>query len=175
MKPLPRDAGFFGDVFELAVAEAVIERAAAEAGDEEIKLAVVVVIGDGNTHAPAAAGEASLLGDVLKGAVGLLVIKSDQRVAAGAIALDGGAVDKHDVEAAIVVAIEEADAPAGGVDDIVGFGSGDVGSGEADLLGDVFESGNGRQAATVFLLLRRAFRRWGDRYRNPLRPLCLCE
>jgi hypothetical protein len=57
------------------------------------------------------------------------VIKSDERVAAGAVALDGGTVDEDDIEAAIVVAIEQADAAAGGVDDVMRFGSGDVGGG----------------------------------------------
>jgi len=103
------------------------------------------------------------------------VIESDQRVTADAIALDGGAVDKDDVQAAIIVAIEEADTAAGGVNDVAGFGSRDVRTGETDVFGDVFESGNGRQAAVVFLLLRSALRRWSDRHRNPLRALCLCE
>src|SRR5882757_2623904 len=95
-----------------------------------------------------------------------LVIESDQRVTAGAIALDGGTVDKDDVQAAIIVAVEKADTAAGGVNDVAGFGSGDMGSGETHVFRDVFESGNRRQAAAVFLLLRSALRRWRDGHRN---------
>ncbi len=79
------------------------------------------------------------------------MIKSDEKVTAAAHAFDGGTVDEDDVEAAVVIAIEEANATAGGVDDVVGFGSGDMDGGEADVLGDVLEGGNGRQAAAVFL------------------------
>src|SRR6266581_4930631 len=169
------DAGLDGDVFELAVAETMIKGTAAEAGDEEIELAVIIVIGDGYAHAPTAAGEARFLGDVLESAVALLVIEGDERVAAGAVSLDGGTVDEDDVEAAVVVAIEEADAAAGGVNDIVGFGSGDVDGRETHIFGDIFENRHGWQTAAVFLPLRRALRRWRDRHRDTLRSLCLCE
>ncbi len=91
----------------------MVEGAAAIAGDEEVELAIIVVIGDGYAHAPAADGEASIAGDVLEGAVRLLVVESDQWVAAGADSLDGRTVDQDDVEAAVVVAIEKADAATG--------------------------------------------------------------
>src|SRR2546425_12098008 len=98
----------------------------------------------------------------------------DERVAAGAETLDGGAVDEDDVEAAVVIAIEEADAAAGGVNDIVGFGSGDVDGRETHIFGDIFENRHGWQTAAVFLPLRRALRRWRDGHRDTLRSLCLC-
>ncbi len=170
------DARLVGDVFKFTVAQIAIEGVAAEAGDEEIKLAVIIVIGDGYAHAPTAAGEARFLGDVLESAVRPLVIEGDEWVAAGAETLDGGAVDEDDVEAAVVIAIEEADADAtaGGVNDIVGFGSGDVDGREAHLFGDIFENRHGWQTAAVFLPLRRALRRWRDRHGDTLRSLCLC-
>jgi spore germination cell wall hydrolase CwlJ-like protein len=58
------DAGLVGYVFELAVAQVVIERVAAVAGDVNILQAVVVVIGYGYAHAPAFAREARGLGYV---------------------------------------------------------------------------------------------------------------
>src|SRR5207302_1360110 len=145
------DAGFFGDVLELAVSETAVKGAAAESGDEQVELAVVVVIGDGHTHSPATTGEASFLGDVLESAVGFLAVESDERIAAGAEALDGGPVDEHDVEAAVIIAIEQTDAAADGVDDVVGFGGGDMDGGEADVLGDVFENRYWWQTTAVFL------------------------
>jgi len=72
------------------------------------------------------------------------VIESNESVAAGTEALYGGAVDEDDIETAVIVAIEEPNTAAGRVDDIVGFRSGDVGGGKADVLGDVFEGWDGR-------------------------------
>src|SRR6266481_357247 len=95
--------------------------------------------------------QAGFLGDVLEGAVSFLVIKGDHGVAAGAHAFDRGTVDKDDVEPAIVIAIEESGAAAGGIDHIVRFGSSNVDGSEANFLGDVLERGDRRQAAAVFL------------------------
>src|SRR3989440_2356885 len=100
------DSCFFGDILELAVAEPVIEGAAAEAGHEEVQLAVVVIIGDGYSHTPAAVRQPRFLGDVFESPVGLLVIESDERIASSTEALHCGTVDQDDVEAAIVIAIE---------------------------------------------------------------------
>src|SRR6202163_1910001 len=44
--------GLFGYIFEFAAAQAAIEHIAAIACDEEVQLAVVIVIGDSYTHAP---------------------------------------------------------------------------------------------------------------------------
>src|SRR5260370_695870 len=115
------DTGLFGDVLEFAVAETVVERAAAEARDEEIELAVIVVIGHSHAHAPAAMRQAGFLGDVFEGAVSLLVIESDQRVAAAFVPFDRRAVDQYHVEAAIVIAIEQACAAAGRIQYLMGF------------------------------------------------------
>src|SRR5260370_31019511 len=116
-----------------------------------IELAVIVVIGDSHAHAPAAMRQAGFLGDVLEGAVGFLVIKGDHRVTAGAHAFDGGTVDEDDVEPAIVIAIEESSAAAGGIDHLVRFGSSNVDGSEADVLSNVLERGDGRQATAIFL------------------------
>jgi hypothetical protein len=77
------------------------------------------------------------------------VIQGDHGVAACLEAFDGGAVHQDDVEAAVIIAIEEADTAAGGIDDIAGFGGSDMRSGYADLLGDVLEDGNGWKEAAI--------------------------
>jgi hypothetical protein len=127
----------------LAVAQAVIEGAATETSNEEVQFTVVVVIGDGDAHAPAAPRQASFRGDVLEGAVGLLMIESNERVPAGTDALDGGTVDEDNVEPPIVVAVEEAGTATGGVDNIMSFWSGDMCCGDADFFGDVFKDRDG--------------------------------
>jgi hypothetical protein len=48
------EARFIGDVFELASPKVAVEDAAVVSGNEDIEKAVVVIIGDGNAHAPAA-------------------------------------------------------------------------------------------------------------------------
>src|SRR5581483_9326757 len=99
-------------VLEFAVSQIAIERVAAVAGDIEIKVAVVVVVGHRNTHAPAAMCESSGLGDVHELAVFLLVIERYQQIAAIAfkIALAVGVIDDHEIKASIVIALEEPDA-----------------------------------------------------------------
>ena len=51
------DSGFFGDIFESAIAQVAIKRVAAEAGDVDVRQAVVVEVGDSHAHAPAFAGQ----------------------------------------------------------------------------------------------------------------------
>src|SRR5258708_38547843 len=99
--------------------------------------------------------QAGFLGDVFEGAVSLLVIESDQRVAAGFVPFDRRAVDQHHVEAAIVIAIEQACAAAGRIDDVMGFRGRNMNGGEANVFSDVFEGGSGREAAAVLLGGRR--------------------
>src|SRR5262249_33343575 len=57
-------AGLARPVGERAVAVVVVERGAAEAGDEQIEVAVVVVVADRRPHAVVAQCESRLLGDV---------------------------------------------------------------------------------------------------------------
>ena len=59
-----RDARRSGDVFERAVAAIVIKDVAIDAGDEEIGMAVVVVICSGRAHRVAFARDARVFGHV---------------------------------------------------------------------------------------------------------------
>ena len=118
------DAGFISDVFEFAIAEIVVERIAAESADVDILPAVVVKVGDGDAHAPSFAGQAGLFGDVgelqvASAGITILMVERNQRVAALAIALDGGTVHGDDVELAVVVAVDQTDAAAHGFHDVL--------------------------------------------------------
>ena len=65
-----------GDVGEGAVAVVAVELAAAEhVGDEQVELAVVVVVEDGHVAAPAQPLQAGLLGHVGEGAVAVVVVE----------------------------------------------------------------------------------------------------
>ena len=101
-----------------------IEHVAAIAGDVNVLPAVVVEVGDRNAHAPAFAGKAGLLRDVAKFQIALLTVERDHQIAALAIAIDRRSVDRDDVEFAVVVAVDEADAAAHRFQDVALFGSG---------------------------------------------------
>src|SRR5579863_5667951 len=81
-------ASLLSDIFKLAVTESAIEDAVSVAGDEQVQIAVVIIIGHRNAHAPPLHRESGLLGDVGKLAVGALVIKRDHQVAACAVAVN---------------------------------------------------------------------------------------
>ena len=122
------DSCFFGDVFECAVSLVAVKRIVAVSGDVEVEIAVVVVIGDGNAHAPAFVSESRFLGDVGELEVGILMPECDEQIATVlTIAVDGRSVDHHDVELAIVIAVEEADAPAHRFDDVMFVGGRNMG------------------------------------------------
>ena len=85
------------------------------------------------------------------------MIEGDHRIAASAHAFDRGTVDEDDVKTAIVIAIEESHAAAGRINDVVGFGCGNMRNGKAKVLGDVFENWHWRQTAAVLLGWRGEF------------------
>ncbi len=109
------DAGFAGDIGKGAVAIVVIESAVAPVGDEEIVMAVIVVIADAYALSPAGAAQTGGGSDVGKRAVAIVLIEA----VGGLLALDrfgfeAGAVDQEDIEPAVVIEIEEGGAAAGG-------------------------------------------------------------
>jgi hypothetical protein len=101
------------------------------------------------------------------------MIESDHGIAACAEAVDGGAVYEDDVEPAVVIAIEETGATANGIKDVTGFGGGYVRGGDAKLLGDVSENGDGREKAAIGFVLTSAWFGDGGRDGNVLRALGL--
>lgn len=119
-------SGLGGDVGEGSVAVVVVEVVAAEAGDVEVFVAVVVVVTDGYSHVVADALETGFLGDVFEGSVGLLMEEAVPGFGAGFLGDgafgrrvgEGCAVGEEDVEAAIVVVVEESDAGAHGLDEV---------------------------------------------------------
>ena len=120
-------ASLLRHVFKFAVAQIVVERIAAVAGDVNILPSIVVVVSDGHAHDPAFAREASGLGDVGKvdfvmDAIGILVIERDHRIAAFAIARHRRAVDRDDVEFAVVIAVDVSHAATHGFHNVLFVG-----------------------------------------------------
>ena len=70
------------------------------------------------------------------------MIERDQEVATGAVAFNGRTVDGNDVELAVVIAIDEADASAHGFDNVFFIGRRYMWDYEASFLSYVFKLGN---------------------------------
>src|SRR5579862_2262592 len=142
-------AGLFCYVFEFAIAQVVIERIATVAGDVNILQSVVVVVRNGDSHAPTLARKTCSFGDVgefdVTGSrIGILTIKRDQRISAAAKTLDRRPIDRDNIEFAVIVAIDQAYTPAHRLDNIFLIWRRDVGNGEACLLSNILEP-RGRQ------------------------------
>ena len=105
------EPGFRGHVGEGAVAVVVVERVAMNAADEDVLVAVVVVVANGHAGIVAGAREARFLGDVLEGAVAV-VVKQAVGVFRRSLlkGLDIGAVGEEDIQLAVVVVVEDGDA-----------------------------------------------------------------
>src|SRR5712664_179427 len=141
----PTYSGFLGHVFELAISKAAVKRIASETGDKDVLLAVIIEVGDDNSHAPPLAGQPSRARDVTELRIFILMVESNQRVATLAIMFNGGAIYHGNVQFAIVVAVKQADATAHRLDDIVLLGRGDMRRGQACLAGNVLELGRRRR------------------------------
>src|ERR1700683_1030378 len=147
------DASLLGYIFKLAVAQVVIQRVAAIAGDVNILQAVVVVVGHGHAHSPTLMSEASGFGDVgemnfvilrvVVLRISVLMVEGDHRVAAVSVSFDRRAIDSDDVELAVVVAVDESYAAAHGFNDVLLVGRRNVCHRQSGFLGDVFELWDG--------------------------------
>src|SRR5947209_18480927 len=100
----------------------MVELVAAVRGNVEIFKAVVVIIADGDAHAVAEALQTSFLGHVFEGAIGFLVEEAVPGGWTGLLGdgalrlgiLGGGAVNRENVEAAVVGLITEGNAASHG-------------------------------------------------------------
>src|SRR5581483_6543781 len=119
-----------------------IKRISAITSDIEVELAVVIEVGDGNSHPPTFAAESGGLGDVGELAVGFLVIKRHQRIATLVVAFDGGTIHDDQVRATIIVTIEKAETAAHGFNYVTFIGSGDVGGRDAKFSRDILKLGH---------------------------------
>src|SRR6266849_8347305 len=111
-------ASLLGYIFKLAIAEITIEHVAPVSRDVNVQPPVIVEIGDGHAHSPAAPGEARRLGNVFESPIRLWVVQRDHRVAAVTVAIHSGTFDGDDIQLAIIVAIKEANPAAHGFNDV---------------------------------------------------------
>jgi hypothetical protein len=103
-----REAGGLGHVGEGGVAVVAEERVAAQAGHEEVAVAVAVVVGGDDAQVVAAAGDAGGLGHVRERAVAAVVVQAVPEARLVLLErLDRSAVHHVEVEPAVVVVVEE--------------------------------------------------------------------
>ena len=136
------DAGFFSDVGEGSIMIVVVEAVLAPVGNEQVGPAVVVIVGDSNSKAPSIVGDAGLGGYVGEGSVVIVVKECGVRGGFFAVeGVEGRAVDEVDIEPAVVVVVDEADAGAVGFDDepLLGGAHDVFPAGEASGGGSVLE------------------------------------
>src|ERR1700760_318161 len=89
-------------------------------GDVEIVVAVVVVIADAYTLAPAGYVQSSSFGDVGECAVVVVVIKvAGVGRAVARIGVKHAAINEEDVGPAVVIVVEDGDTAAGGLEDVL--------------------------------------------------------
>lgn len=125
-----------------------------DAGDEDIREAIVIVVTDGDTDVEAFAGETGFGGDV--GEVAFAVIREQTVGVLGGRLFEGsdiGAVGEEDVEIAVVVEVEDGDATGHGFRGVTlrGFGifeaerKGGEGKANGGIVGGEKEKRGGRE------------------------------
>ena len=119
--PGPRgfEPGLGGDVRKGSVAVVVIQDVLAKVGQEEVIVAVVVVISDADAVAPARVAEPCLVGHVGESAIAIVVIEVIRGFAAGREPFVLGAVQQENVEPAVLVVVIEGDPAAVGFHDVL--------------------------------------------------------
>src|SRR5580658_3920192 len=116
------EAGAFGDVGEGAIAVVVVEDVLPVVGDEEIVVAIVIVVADAAGLSPASADvEAGTFGDIGESAVAIIFEEAAVGFFALGESLEAPPVHKEDVEPAIVVVVIEGEAAASGFEKIFVF------------------------------------------------------
>src|SRR5882672_10648890 len=106
------------NIFELTVPQITIERGSSVASYKKIQASIVVKVGDGDTHSPAFPRQARLRGNVAKVRIRVLMVERNQRVPAFSDAIDSRPIDGHNVQLAVIVAIEQTDATAHGIENV---------------------------------------------------------
>ena len=111
----------------------------AETGDVQIFPPVAIEVGGQNAHGPARVSYAGVVGHVGEGAVAIIVVERAPRAFRIGSRFDGEGVREVDVQAAVVVIVEERDAAAHGLDNVFLLGRRNVLEAHAGGVRDVHE------------------------------------
>ncbi len=108
-----------GRVAKRAVPLVVVEDALPVVGDEQVAIPVAVVVGGAGRLAPAGVREPGVDRHVLELETAEIAIEMSGGGAAGAFAVERGTVCDVDIGKAVVVGVEDRDAAAGGLEDVL--------------------------------------------------------
>ncbi len=115
------EAGFLRHIGEGAVAIVVIKRVAVNAGDEDVRMSIVVVVADGNADIESCPFQPGLFCHVRERAVAVVAEEAVEVLRRGFLQrCDVGAVGEEDIGAAIAVVVEDRDAAGHGFRDVFG-------------------------------------------------------
>ena len=87
-------------------------------GDEQVFVAVVVIVADARALSPSHLSQAGFLRDIDEVQVADIAIEMAGGILAAALAVHGGRVDQQNIHQAIVVEIENRNPVAGGFEDV---------------------------------------------------------
>ena len=119
-RPIPQlHAGFFRDIGKRPVVVVVVQAVLAPVGHVNIRPAVIVIVCNGHADAPAVVGYAGLRCHIRKGAV--VIVMEQRRMGWRLLAIqriEGRAIHHVNIEPAVVVVVDQANAPAFGLDNV---------------------------------------------------------
>src|SRR5690242_4379838 len=105
------EAGFSRDVGKRAIAIVAIKLVAMDAGDEQILVAIVVVIAYGDTYTKSFSGETSLCGDIAESAVAIVAVETiPEFLSSFSERRKRGAINAEKIGPTVTVKIDDAEA-----------------------------------------------------------------
>jgi hypothetical protein len=169
----PSDTGSGSDVRECAVAVVAKELVAGDVGDEDVGVAVVVEVSNGDAHPVARSSDSRFFCDVGECAV---VVVAEESIPVGGRSFferrDLGSVDGIDVEEPVIVVVEQRNAGNHGFG-LVLVGRGAIAGNkvETGLLGNLVEANAGKRRRCARLREKRreaarGYRRCSDKTEN---------
>src|SRR5438128_2028931 len=129
-------AGLLRDVLKLTIAQIVVKHVAVVAGDVYVRQSVIVIVGDGDSHAPALARESGFQRDVCELQILALTVEGYHRHSARARLFDRRVVYHKNVQLAAIVAVEKRHTARNRLDDVVLILRAERDSGDAGLFSD---------------------------------------
>ena len=130
---LLKQSGLSCDIGKRAVAVVAIERILSPVSDEQIFVAVVVVVADSHSGGPSRAEQTGFFRNVGERAIAVVAVKTVRRVRG--CAAEPAAIENENIHPAVVIVIDKSHAAAGCFDNIVGFAGGPVDHGEMEPRG----------------------------------------
>src|SRR5216683_3641306 len=110
-----------GYVRECSIAIIAIENYTPEAGDKQIRPAIIVVLADHRTHGPTGITDARFVGDVGEGPIVIIVVERAASLLARQRHLHALRVSEVNIRPAVAIIVDKSNAPAHRLHDVFLF------------------------------------------------------